>query len=551
MVDNGTKNLGAMRVMMFPRLVITDGSVTMDEEEIRSDMVVKLLSYLVFYHKKSCTSGELSSVLWSKEESANPSGALKNLAYRLRSSMKKAWPDRDFILTGRGSYRWNPEIPVSLDAEEFQYEIRKGDHSEDPYNRIRHFMRAFSLYKGKFLSSLESEHWVMPKAARFETAYLDLSRKLTDLLFETGQHEEMKRVAASAIEIEPYDEFLHGAYIRACIAQKEMEEAEEHYRITEKLLYDNLGIGPSEELKKIFDSVMERDHEVETDLAVIQMELKEATRTRGAYYCEYGVFKKIYELEARRVARMGMTIYLSLLTVCPNRRSESGSDERELIENAMEQVLDAVMDSLRAGDVLARYSANQYLVMLPACPYENARMVMDRIVSNFEKLRRHARVHLQYSLKEMDNTPEGSHGNPLKNPSSLRLLIDSLGPDRKEIKGSIVGIALKTSYSFEGTHELMHLVEQLLNRIGRPQPGRLSRSFGHDEKYVSYNAAPEIFREVEEIETERGAAATYDVEFRSRLYSTWQGLIYGEGYDAAPFSSELELVSMICTGRMR
>ena len=551
MAENEIRKPGAMRVVMFPRLIITDGSVTMDEEKIRSDMVIKLLSYLVFYHKKSCTSMELSSVLWSEEESVNPSGALKNLAYRLRSTMKKAWPDRNFILTGRGSYRWNPEIPVTLDTEEFQYEIRKGDHSENPHNRIRHFMRAFSLYKGKFLSSLGSEQWVMPKAARFETAYLDLSGKLTDLLFDMGQYEEMKQVAAGAIEIEPYDEFLHVAYIRACIAKKEMEEAEEHYRITEKLLYDNLGIGPSEELKKTFASVMERDHEVETDLAVIQKELKEATRTRGAYYCEYGVFKKIYELEARRVARMGMTIYLSLLTVCPDRRSETDSDERELIENAMDQILDAVTNSLRAGDVLARYSANQYLVMLPACPYENARMVMERIVSSFEKLRRNASVHLQYSLKEMDNTPEGSHGSPLRNPSSLRLLIDSFSPDRKEIKGSIVGVALKTGYSFEGTHELMHLVEQLLNRIGRPQPGRLSRSFGRDEKYVSYNAAPEIFREAEEIEAERGAAATYDVEFRSRLYNTWQGLIYGEGYAGTPFSSELELVSMICTGWVR
>jgi hypothetical protein len=88
-------------------------------------------------------------------------------------------------------------------------------------------------------------------------------------------------------------------------------------------------------------------------------------------------------------------------------------------------------------------------------------------------------------------------------------------------------------------------VEQLLNRIGKPQPGRLQRSFAHDEKYISYKAAPDIVRPVEAVENERGATATYDVEFRSRSFSTWQGLLYGEGQEAVPFSSELELVALI------
>ena len=44
---------------------------------------------------------------------------------------------------------------------------------------------------------------------------------------------------------------------------------------------------------------------------------------------------------------------------------------------------------------------------------------------------------------------------------------------------------------------------------------------------------------------EQGELRTVDLEFRSRSHSTWQGLLYGEGQEAVPFSSELELVSLI------
>lgn len=546
MSETENKTVEIIRVTMFPSLTVSDGTKTMTEQEIRSDMVVKLFSYLVYNHKKNCSAQELASVLWSDDESANPSGALKNLAYRLRTILKRMWPDRDFILTGKSSYRWNPEVPLSIDIEEFMSEIKRGDHSEEINSKIRHFTKAFSLYKGKFLREFETEAWIMPKTAQYESSYLALSRELSELLEKAGRFEEMTQVVQSALEIEPYDEKLHIALIRAFLAQGRKDEAEDHYRLTEKLLYDNLGIGLSEELKNLFSSVMEREHALETDLAVIQKELHEASHSKGAYRCEYGVFKKIYELEARRVARMGMTIYLSLLTLYINDPSKNNeAEEREVMERAMEQMMVVTLDSLRAGDVLTRYSPNQYLVMLPACPYENAKTVMERIIANFEKTRRRARVYVQYSLKEMETTPEGSHGNPLYSPSALRILVDSMDPEKKVLGGSIVGVAINGRYTFNGTSEFMYLVEQLLNRIGKPQPGRLPRSFVHDEKYISYKASPEIYRTVEEVQQEQGLLATYDAEFRSRSYNTWQGLLYGEGHSGTAFASELELVNLI------
>ena len=49
----------------------------------------------------------------------NRAGALKNLMYRLRNTLKKNLGEEDYILTGRGTYYWNPDIPIWLDCEEF------------------------------------------------------------------------------------------------------------------------------------------------------------------------------------------------------------------------------------------------------------------------------------------------------------------------------------------------------------------------------------------------------------------------------------------------
>ena len=540
-----------IRVTMFRHLSVSDGVHSIDEDEIRSDMVVKLFAYLAFHHAKNCTAEELSGALWPGDDSVNPTGALKNLAYRLRHILKKFFPDTEFIMTGRGSYRWNPELPVSVDADLFAEEIRKAQEAESAEVKIGCYMKAFGLYGGRFLENYADESWIVPKLAEFEDIFLRSAHELLDLLYEAGEYGLLEEYAEKAIEIEPFEEFFHIALIKAYIAGSRQAEAEEHYRATVRILYDHLGIGPSDELKKLFSAVMERDaQKTETDLAVIQRDLHEATHPRGAYVCEYGVFKKIYELESRRVARMGMTIYLSLLTLNPvEREGEAETAVRGLLNRGMAQMLEVAVESLRSGDVLTRYSANQYLIMLPACPYENAKAVMERILRNYEKVRRRAKVRIQYTLMEMEPPEEGSHGNPVFLPSTLRVLIDEEDTESGVFRGRIVGIALPAAYTFRSASDFLLLVGSLLNRIGRPQPGSLAKNFGKSESYVSFKAAPDLFRDPREVMEEQGELRTVDLEFRSRSHSTWQGLLYEkDGGDPVHFSSELELLEKIADG---
>lgn len=56
------------------------------------------------------------------------------------------------------------------------------------------------------------------------------------------------------------------------------------------------------------------------------------------------------------------------------------------------------------GDVAARYSLTQYIVLLPTCNYESGVMVAERIREAFSKTIGKKHMHLTYELEELTNT---------------------------------------------------------------------------------------------------------------------------------------------------
>ena len=120
-----------IHAQLFTQLELTEQDRKLSQEQIRSDMVSRLLSYLICHRNSSVTVSELTENLWPDDRSENPAGALKNLMYRLRNILKKAWGDGEFVITGRGNYRWNPEYPVLVDAEEFERLFKEAKSEQD------------------------------------------------------------------------------------------------------------------------------------------------------------------------------------------------------------------------------------------------------------------------------------------------------------------------------------------------------------------------------------------------------------------------------------
>lgn len=392
-----------LQVQMFERFYIRDEENILDEEQIRSDMVTKLLIYILIHHKKQIRIQELSEALWQEGQSDNPIGALKNLMYRLRSVLKKEWGEQNYIITGRGVYFWNPELSINIDAEEFEQLYKQAVQTSDKEEKITYYRDALKLYKGIFLPNLSGEYWAASMATYYHSMYLSAVKSLARLLEEENRYEEMGRVCSGAIHLDALDEEIQCLFIQALIGQNKQNLAIEQYHKAVEILYDNLGVKPSDAMRQLYTELLKRKHDQELDLGLIQDELRSDDDRKGAFLCEYGVFKKAYHLEARRAMRYGVALYLSLITLFPSIPLENNSDAYlKIINSGMNAMQDALMNVLRNGDVVARYSSSQFIVMLPQCTDEASRKVMERIQERFYTENRKLKVRIQYSIEEME-----------------------------------------------------------------------------------------------------------------------------------------------------
>lgn len=79
----------------------------------------------------------------------------------------------------------------------------------------------------------------------------------------------------------------------------------------------------------------------------------------------------------------------------------------------MKQLQSVIQTHLRAGDAFTRFSAPQFLILLPAATYENGITVLQRILDAYGGTMVGKSVHVEYSLlpvlpvQELDSLPTG------------------------------------------------------------------------------------------------------------------------------------------------
>lgn len=389
-----------IQVTTFGKFELKIEDKRVSAEEIHSDQITKLLAYILINYKKNITIQELSDILWNEEDNSNRSGALKNLMYRLRNTLKKYLGDENYVLTGRGTYCWNGEIKIQLDCELFDKCCDEGNRLSGE-EQLRQFEKAQKLYNGSLLPALASEHWVIPLATYYHSAYLTLTKKMAHLYAQYGEAQEMENICRKAVNIESLDEELHYLLIVAMMKQGKNKMGIQQYTKAVDILYENLGVRPSKKLQEVYEELLKETNEQEMDLGAIQQDLLEATKPEGIFICEYGIFRKIYRLQARQAQRLGMSVYVSLLTLEPPAHMEKGSEEYLAALKMGMSHIEQSLKCLRAGDVASKYSGAQYVILLPTCTYETGKMVIERIMNKFFCSKKWRQYSIRYSLDEI------------------------------------------------------------------------------------------------------------------------------------------------------
>ncbi len=362
-----------------------------------------MLQYLILHKDESIASSDLYEVLWPNEASSNPESALKTLVSRMRAAFSKLDDDLGrCIVTSRGAYRWNGELSCSIDVFEFEEYCRELSRAT-AMNRATEekFEKTLSMYSGDLNAGTDGESWMVSRSAYYHTLYLRTAYLAIRLFKENKDHEAIIRICRRALDIDAFDETMHLELMEALVKTNRSNEALVQYRHATNLHYNYLGMRPPEKIQNFYKNIIQADQSLGMDIDSIRKSLQETDAANGAFICEYAIFKDIYQLLMRNFSRIGNGMFLAIIMLS----SGSGQPiEPLMLDGAMRQLLNAMINSLRKGDTVTRYSPSQYALLLPSVSYETGRMVMERIRNAFYRLYADSSLTLSYKLGPVEDT---------------------------------------------------------------------------------------------------------------------------------------------------
>ena len=386
-----------LQVQMLGQFTLRYGDRTISDSDDRSRRVWSLLAYMLYNHGRSFAQEELIHLYWSNnEKSADPGNALKSIFHRIRTALDKLQPGLGRLLIRRkaGRYFWNNVMPLSLDIEDFEAHFHAAEAAGDDDVRLAEYQAALALYAGDPLPRMTDEIWTIPIVAYYHSLYTRAAAGAIELLEKQERTVEAVALCRRAIHIEPYQEDLYEHLMRGLLRTGDMKGAMSVYEEMSELLLAHFGVMPSETLRTLYRQATRTVNDRTLTMDEVCSQLEEPAPHGGAMVCEYDFFKILY----RSIARNGHSANICLLSV-------SGKDgemlARRSLDPAMNNLQVLVQNNLRRGDVIARCSISQYIILLPQANYENSRMVADRLVSAFYRRYPHSPARLRYTVQPL------------------------------------------------------------------------------------------------------------------------------------------------------
>jgi DNA-binding SARP family transcriptional activator len=372
-----------LAIRMFGVFYVGRGGEALTEKLKRSRQLEGLLKYLIAYRGRYVSPEELVDALWENRNCDNPAKAVQNLVYRLRMLIDLPG-EPSHILFVNGGYGWNMQAGCVIDLEEFDRamdeatsRMRAGAPDADLY------FKALEVYTMDFLANSQYDLWTVSIRQAYRLKLTSCVETLIGLLKTGGRHQDIIGVCERAMAIDPYDEKVHVAFLEALVATNRIAHARMHYSYITELLYRDLGISPSAELRTAYARINGNSKLVQHDMdAILGVFGDEERETEGPYFCDEEIFHELYKLERRRLQRNGQSNCLMLLTVSNVNYGMPPGDVLKAARNSLKEVL---MASLRKGDVVCIWNDAQVLVMLSSLTFEDAEMISHRIITRFHK----------------------------------------------------------------------------------------------------------------------------------------------------------------------
>lgn len=388
--------MNKLRIAMFGEFSMSYGDNTISEHSKRSKKLWLLLEYLAVHHDRAVTQSELIDILNGDDEGTNPLSALKTQIHRLREIVGALDCEVPIIVCSNSAYSINSALEVDVDTDDFEKSFKAANAAENDDDKLKYILETVNLYSGDFLSKSAYESWVVPLNTYYRSIYSKALRMALELLAKENKPHDIVAICSKASMIVPYDEFVHYSHIKALAQLGETESAKKQYEMVTNLMMTKFGITPSKDLTELYDMTLNSKKNIEADIDVVIKNLLEQRQVTGAFFCDYQIFKHLYQLELRDSQRTGISINICLLTI---KGANGELPMQASLNKAMQRLQDCILRSIRGSDIFARYSVSQYVVMLSNTNEQTGDLIMKRIEKAFRHENTNKDIDLSYVFR--------------------------------------------------------------------------------------------------------------------------------------------------------
>lgn len=385
-------------IRMLGELSIQAGEVQISARGSRSKKVWVLLAYLLNHRRRITSRNELINLLWNDEKgSSNPENTLKITLHRARTLLNELWPQagHELLLYNNGGYIWNPDVPIRVDADEFESMCCK--KCDDTELQMETLLNAVSMYRGEFLGNLSTESWAVPMNTYYHNLYMQAVLDVIPMLNEAGRYDTVVTICKEALLLEVYHEPLHQHLMQALLAQGDYKGTTAAYEKLSQQMFEEMGVRPGKETVALYRTALQTISDQSLPMEEVLAYLQEP-HSEGAMQCDYDYFKILTHAEARGVRRNGKATHIALLSL-------EEYPDKELTKKSRGRVMDnlgkQICKTLRQSDTFAQCSMTQYIIMLPQTNFENSCKVCQRILDDFYRRYPHVPAKIRYDIKPL------------------------------------------------------------------------------------------------------------------------------------------------------
>jgi predicted ATPase/DNA-binding SARP family transcriptional activator len=240
------------RIEMLGGLRITQGERVITR--FRTQKAASLLAYLAYHLQQAHPREVLIEMLWPGVEPASGRNRLRMALTFLRHPLEPPGvPAGAVLIADRTSVRLNP-FAVTTDVSEFQTALRQAAGAESNDARTRHLTQALELYRGELLPGFYDD-WVQTEQMRLTEQFLQAIRQVIACFMKADNLDGALYYALHAVSLDPLNEESRLDVIRLYAAADRPREALHQYRQLERILREELGVGPSPAARQLAETL--------------------------------------------------------------------------------------------------------------------------------------------------------------------------------------------------------------------------------------------------------------------------------------------------------